>query len=519
MHTDANTLDNDTLIEGDLCIVGAGAAGISIALEWANTSHKVILLEGGGFDVESEIQDLYRGESVGQRYFPLQSSRLHFFGGTTGHWAGFCAPFDPWDFEKRDWVPHSGWPISRTELDPFYERAGAVVELPSGAQRWEAEYWRRQDPDLAPLAVDPSKVWTKMWQFSTPTRFGRHYRNDIVDSRNIHLFTHANVCDIRANESVSAVEELEVRCLNGKRHRVRAKHIVLACGAIQNARMLLASNTQARNGLGNDRDLVGRYFMEHLEAPCATMVLAAPGPLALYIGGQEAMINRRARGELVLTHEAQREHQILNCSADLSPQGEVVANEETNRIERYPDAADSVIAFVNGMFARMRAGEFPQPDLATIEAFSMQCRSETSPNPDSRVMLSEERDALGVPRVKLDWRLTDLDKRTLRKTFEVLGQEIGRTDRGRIQIRDWLLEDDPFGSPNSLAAGGWHHMGTARMHDDPKQGVVDANCTVHGLANLHVAGSAAFTTSGTANPTLTLIALSLRLSDHLKTKV
>jgi choline dehydrogenase-like flavoprotein len=249
------------------------------------------------------------------------------------------------------------------------------------------------------------------------------------------------------------------------------------------------------------------------------MILAAPGPLALYVLNQDSMLTRRARGELVLTYEAQREQQILNCSADLSPQGEVVTDEDTNRIDGYPDAADSVIAFVDELWRAFRAGEFPEPDLATIEAFSMQCRSETAPNPNSRVMLSEERDALGVPRVKLDWRLTDLDKRTLRKTFEVLGQEIGRTDRGRIQIRDWLLEDDPFGSPNSLAAGGWHHMGTARMHDDPKQGVVDANCTVHGLANLHVAGSAAFTTSGTANPTLTLIALSLRLSDHLKTKV
>ena len=519
MHTDATTLDNDTLIEGDLCIVGAGAAGISMALEWANTRHKVILLEGGGFDVEAEVQDLYRGENVGQRYFPLQSSRLHFFGGTTGHWAGFCAPFDPWDFEKRDWVPHSGWPISRRELDPFYERAGAVVELPAGAERWDAAYWGSQSPELEPLAVDGSKVWTKMWQFSTPTRFGRRYRDDIVTSPNIHLFTHANVCDIRTNESVSAVEELEVRCLNGKRHRVRAKHVVLACGAIQNARMLLASNTQASAGLGNDHDLVGRFFMEHLEAPCARLILAGSGPLTLYSLSSAAAVERRARGELVLSYEAQREQQILNCSADLTPARPATENEEANRIDGYPGAADSVIAFAESIWEQVRAGGFPEPDLATIEAFSMQCRSETTPNPDSRVMLSDERDALGVPRVKLDWRLTELDKRTLRKTFEVLGQEIGRTGRGRIQLRDWLLEDDPFGSPNSLAAGGWHHMGTARMHDDPKQGVVDANCTVHGLANLHVAGSAAFTTSGVANPTLTLIALSLRLSDHLKTKI
>ena len=133
-------------------------------------------------------------------------------------------------------------------------------------------------------------------------------------------------------------------------------------------------------------------------------------------------------------------------------------------------------------------------------------------------MLSQEKDALGVPRVRMNWQLTDLDKRTLLKTFEVIGEEAGRTNMGRVQVKEWLLEEDPFGSPNSLAAGGWHHMGTTRMNDNPREGVVDANSKVHGINNLFVAGSAAFATSGAANPTLSLIALSLKLSDHLKEK-
>jgi len=136
MHTDARTLPNGTLLEGDLCIVGAGAAGLSIALEWIDAGKKVILLEGGGLEYEARTQDLYRGEIVGLPYYPLQAARRHHFGGTTGHWAGFCSTYDPSDFEKRPWVPHSGWPITRASLDPFYARAQPVLELGVG---WNPE--------------------------------------------------------------------------------------------------------------------------------------------------------------------------------------------------------------------------------------------------------------------------------------------------------------------------------------------------------------------------------------------
>lgn len=516
MHIDANALDDGSLIEGDLCIVGAGAAGISMALEWDGSGHDVVLLEGGGFEVDADMQDLYRGENIGRKYYPLQSSRLHFFGGTTGHWAGFCTRFDWWDFVEREWVPHSGWPFGLEEIEPFYERAQKLVEL-GPSEAWNVAYWATQDPALAPLPFDPARVWTKIWQFSPPTRFGTRYRDPILGSSNIQLYTHANVCEIAANEGVSQVEELEIRCLNGKRHRVRARAYVLASGAIQNARLLLASNRQASGGLGNDHDLVGRYFMEHVEAPSAFLVLMDPGPAPLYRFDHEAFIKRRARGELALTYEQQQKERVLNCSADLQAQADMIVDAHTNRIDIYPQAADEVIAWMNGLMdalAREDRGGAAEP--VQIAGFTMQCRSETAPNPDSRIMLDEETDALGVPRVMLNWQLTDLDLHTLQRTFEVLGEEAGRLGLGRIRIHDWLLQDDPFGSPTSPVAAGWHHMGTTRMHADPREGVVDPNGKVHGLANLYVAGSSVFPTSGSANPTLTLVALTLRLSDHLK---
>ena len=454
---------------------------------------------------------MYAGESVGQRYYPLQSSRLHFFGGTTGHWGGWSAPYDPQDFEQRDWVPHSGWPIARKDLDIYYARACEVIGLDKYS--FELDAYLGADPDLVELPFEDSPVWTKMWQLSSPpARFGTKYRDAIVQSENIHLYTYANACDIQTNESVSSVNELEIRTLTGKSHRVRARKFVLACGAMQNARLLLASNKQAPAGLGNDNDLVGRYFMEHLEVESANFLLPAPGPLKLYT--VDTFISNFF-GELSLTAEKQKELKSLNCTASLRPGS--FSEYSPLAIENYPEDAAETIKLMETWEAQATSGEPELIDHTTIEAYSMHTRLEQSPNPDSRVMLSDEKDALGVPRLKLDWQLTSLDKHSIRSFYETVGEEAGRLEIGRVQLRDWLLTDDPMWP--SFLGGGWHHMGTARMNEDPKQGVLDANCKVHGLRNLYVAGSAAFPTAGCANPTLTLIALTIRLSDHLKLEI
>jgi choline dehydrogenase-like flavoprotein len=518
VHTDARTLDNGTVLEGDLCIVGAGAAGISMALEWVNSSKKILLLEGGGFDLEPAMQDLYRGEIVGRPYYPLESARLHFFGGTTGHWAGFCSTYDPIDFEKRSWVPHSGWPIRREELDPFYARAHKVLEL--GPYEYDANVWAKGDKDLTPPELDRNVVWPKLWQFS-PTHFGTKYRDAIVSAPNVHLYTHANVCEIEANEGLSAVEGFRVRTLDGKEFRARAKHYALACCTIQNARLLLASNRRATAGLGNAHDLVGRYFMEHLEIPGGELVLAKPESAKMKIFAFPRGVPR-PRAELSLSAKAQERHGILNGTASVEPGalGEPVRS--TFEIFT-PMMVKEMMAWDSGgrkgppPFLRNLPPSTRSTSKEPPRIFHLTTRQEQAPNPDSRVTLSTERDAMGMPRVKLDWRLTELDKRSIRTYYKVIGQEIGRAELGRVQLRDWLLSDDLTWP--SFLSGGWHHMGTTRMSQDPKQGVVDSDCRVHGLGNLYVAGAAVYPTAGSANPTLTLVALSLRLSDHLKTKL
>ena len=512
MHTDARNLEDNTLIQGDICIVGAGAAGIAIALEWKDSPYNIILLEGGGFEYDPDVQQLYKGKTTGQKYFPLMSSRLHYFGGTTGHWAGMCAPFDEIDFVGRDWVPDSGWPISREDLDPYYARANDTLQV--GPYRYDLEYWKGEVPNLTPYPFDQKVFWSKMWQFSE-ARYGDVYKDAIVEAKNVHLYTHANVVDISLSENLSNVTELTTKNHAGKTCRVRARKFILACGTIQNTRLLLASNSQKPNGIGNDNDLVGRYFMEHLEVTRGEMWLARPFPTDLYSWRFGVT---KAKAEIAFTPELQKEKQILNGTISLMPLSigmHMIPRMETWQEDDPRKSADNM--FENWYAARDKAEE-EEASGAIERAFMLNTRIEQAPNPNSRIMIDTEKDELGVPRAHLHWDLTALDKRSVRTMYHLLGKEVGRTGLGRLRLSEFLRDENDDTFPDTTN-GGWHHMGTTRMHDDPKKGVVNSDCRVHGVGNLYVAGAACFPTAGAPNPTLTLTALSLRLSDHLKAEM
>jgi choline dehydrogenase-like flavoprotein len=510
MHVDARKLENNSLIEGDICIVGAGAAGITMALEWLNTPYKVILLEGGGFEYDDHVQELYAGKTTGQRYFPLKSIRLHYFGGTTGHWAGYCSTFDDIDFKKRDWVLHSGWPIERKDLDPFYSRAQKYPEL--GPYEYNVPFWQEKDASLKPLPFDENKVWSKMWQFSPPTRFGMKYKDTIVGAKNIHLYTYANVVDIQANEFISQIQQVIVKNYEGKQHTVRAKYFIIACCAIQNARLLLSSNKQTPKGLGNAYDHVGRYFIEHLEIKTSSIWLADPADVKLY---SIQFGKTKARAELAISEQMQTKHRILNGTTSFSPL-EIAANRPAF-IEVWQDEKDAMKKSVQKFDdTTKKAVDLHIPK--GFKAYQLFTRMEQAPNPNSRITLDTEKDSLGMPRAMLHWELTPLEKNSLRAINSIIGQEVGRTSLGRVQLYDYLQKEEDESWP-SFTGGGWHHMGTTRMSSNAKEGVVDANCKVHGISNLYMAGSSCYVTAGAVNPTLTLLALTIRLSDHLKQKM
>lgn len=510
MHIDARELENDSLIEGDVCIVGAGAAGISIALDWMDTPYKVILLEGGGFEYDEQVQELYSGETTGQKYFPLKSARLHYFGGTTGHWAGMCAPFDPIDFKPREWIPNSGWPINKKDLDPYYSKANKTLQL--GPYNYEFEYWKDKAPNMIPLPFDNKVIWNKMWQLSR-ARFGNIYKETIVGAKNIHLYTYANAVDIKTSENLSSVKEIVVKNHAGKTHTVKAKHFIMACGTIQNARLLLASNSQAPSGLGNDNDLVGRYFQEHLEVACAELWLTKPHPTNELYGWNK---DTKTHAEIAITEEVQSREKILNGTVSLDPLR--YAKYKRPRMETWQD--DDPRKSADNMFANWgEAKEKGEQEKGKIErAYELSIRIEQAPNPNSRITLGKEKDELGVPRANLHWELTPLDKYSVRRIYQLFGQQAGIAGVGRVKLYEFLRDENDDTFPDSTN-GGWHHMGTARMAVDPKKGVVDSDCRVHGISNLYIAGAACYVTSGAPNPTLTLTALSLRLSDHLKGKM
>jgi choline dehydrogenase-like flavoprotein len=506
---DARTLDDPQQLEADLAIIGGGPAGITLARAFAGTGISVCVLEAGGLEADPESQTLYEGENIGIGY-PLAASRLRFFGGSSNHWGGFTRPLDPIDFEPREWVPYSGWPFGMAELEPYYSKACEILEVAPG--RFEdTRYWE-QETGQTLLEFATRRLRPQYVHFSPPTRFGQRYRSDLERSGNIRVLLHANVTDIATVESVKAVSHLEIRTLNGLSHRLEAKVYVLATGGLENARLLLLSNKTVPAGLGNQHDLVGRFFMEHPHVSgYGEIVVADLDRLPPMFRDRIKVAGRYAKAAFNPSEAFLRERRLLNATFMVGVAGKYHASGPS---KSDPDTwrrdTDMLLAarplLANGQGA-IDPGE---PDfLGVWLGNGGSC--EQAPNPASRVGLSSERDALGLNKIQLDWRLTGQDRHSLVEHTRSLALELGAQGIGRMLMK---LEDD--GRWPDKVTGGNHHMGTTRMHDNPRQGVVNPNCRVHGVDNLYVAGSSVFPTSGSANPTLTLVALTLRLADHLR---
>lgn len=527
MHIDGRTLPRGTALKTDLCIIGSGAAGITLALELAGAPFSVIILESGGFDPEAETQALAKGEIAGLPTFPLDVSRLRQFGGTTGHWGGFCRAFDPIDFEARAWVPHSGWPISISDVQPYYERAQQICQV--GPPDYEPSEWDlRQTP---PLPLPGGNVRTRLIQFSPPTRFGVRYRDSVLKAPNISVYLHSNVVRILPTSNGKEVERLDVATLNGIEFTVRARAIVLATGGIENPRLLLASNQVMPKGVGNDNDLVGRYFGDHINLDTAGIVaLSDKFSFELYQRDERMKPPRRplrpggrmtaVMGLLDLSEQAQRAERTLNYSAEVQTtyfSAHFLHDERFNEVYKH-EGADSRFAQIKESLITL----YQNLDDAISTAFhsssvshglyELMSTQEQAPNPQSRVTLAANKDRLGVPMARLNWQLTDLDRHTIKAATRLIGQAMGAGGVGRLRVSmDLEAKEWPLYMESS-----WHACGTTRMHADPREGVVDANCRVHGMANLYIAGSSVYTTISSSNPTLTIVALSLRLAQHLR---
>lgn len=499
-------------------------------MELLGHDFRVCLLESGGLDFEDDIQALNDGDCVGEHRVDLLWSRLRYFGGTTGHWGGNCAPLDEHDFEERAWVPDSGWPFPKTELDDSYPKAYEYCELPSG--NFSADYWAAQSASFRErriaLAGDP--IGEKIMLKSPPTRFGEVYRTALARPGNrCDVYLHANVVEIETTEEASRVTALRTRGIDGQTCRFRAGIYILASG-IENARLLLLSNRVRPRGLGNDHDLVGRYFMAHTTLRTGRAMLSLPEGTASYyatLGWEQRFLSEINPfiDALQPSRAAQEREGILNS---------VVFFEESYEGEKTPG-----FVAMRRIAKQIVHGRMP-PNLLrdlgivvgdldevvkALYARSFGDRSykilqtrffcEQAPDRDSRVMLGDDLDALGQRKLVLDWRLNDLDKRTIIRTQKLLAEQFGALGVGRLQV-EFDSEADPW--PKGVDSSA-HFMGTTRMSTDPRRGVVDGDCRVHGIDNLYVAGGSVMPTSGATMVTVNIVALAVRLAGHLRSRL
>jgi choline dehydrogenase-like flavoprotein len=547
MIIDARTLPIYEVVETDVCVVGTGPAGLAIAHELAGQNFRLCFLESGGFEEpDAAAQALSQGKTA-PRYPDLEITFNRRLGGTAHRWHIRVAPgemgarfipFNEVDFDQRPEIPYSGWPFNRADLDPFYERAQPICKL--GPYTYNPSDW--VTPETPELSFKSDRLQTTICQFTRLKRFIPENLDILRQAENITTYINATVLEIETDDTASTVTTLRVASGVGHEFRVRAKLFILATGGIETPRLLLLSNRVQTNGLGNQHDLVGRFFMDH---PCYLGGLWFPANKDLF--NQTALYDiRRVNGtpivgRLVLQEDVVRREKMMNVFGFLHPRtagyrSQPVQSLRTlmqslrkgqlpkNTAHHLTTVLGNLGEIVSVAWKRLRQpkvdltpadkggwSEIPHKD-QIFECFELFLSAEQVPDPNNRVTLMAERDPLGRPCAQLHWDWKHpIDIHTIKRAQEIFKEEIEKAGLGRLDI----MRDD-HDLPYMTASSAHHLMGTTRMHPDPQQGVVDEQCRVHGVANLFIASSAVFPTGGQVNPTLTIVAMAVRLADHIK---
>jgi choline dehydrogenase-like flavoprotein len=529
-----------------LCIVGAGAAGITLALQFVESKLRVIVLESGGEKLEAEQQALYHGEVVDGVHSPAHLYRQRRLGGSTTIWGGRCVPLDEQDFWKRPHVPLSGWPFDRSALHPFYERAQTLLE--AGVFDYSAATALR-GAELVEAFRDPDMLAESLERFSPPTNFWKRYRAELAKSAPVTVIKHATCLRLSGDQALTG---LECAGAGDVRFKVRARAVVLAVGGLETVRVL------AHSGYGNHSGMLGRTYMCHIEAALGQLRLS-PANRGVQFGFERTNDGIYCRRRFTLRPERQDALGILNAAlrlhhanvVDPSHRHPVLSAIYLTKKLLIPEYArkftvlehEAMRSFRNDVglwLGHIRNVTFGAPQLAGF-AFSWVLRhylayrripyvalpsaagtypldfnGEQAPNPESRVSLARETDRYGVPRLKIDWRPSELDWLTLSRMLRELRRSLEGCGCGTVEYDEQRLDQD---ARASTAPMGGHHIGTARMSESPSAGVVNADGRMHDVDNLYVAGCATFPTCGQANPTLTIVAMALRLAQYLETRL
>ncbi len=513
----------------DICIIGTGPAGATIARELSNTPLRVTILESGGTERHEETDALNEIESVGwPRVMDQWLVRNRIVGGTSHTWSGRCASFDEIDLQLRDWVPYSGWPFKIDDLIPYFDRGAKYLGLGAGSGFSDDRVWAYIGHRPPKLDFDEDKLLPMFWQTSRDpinwtdkVRFGRHLAADL--GPNVTLVTNATVLRINVTESGAAVKSVEFAAASGRRWSLPTSTVVVCAGAIENARLLLSSDDMVAQGLGNANDLVGRFLMDHPRAFVARFQMkqgrAALNRFGLF-KSHAANANRYQLG-VRLSPAIQRSEQLPNCAIYLAMLNAGPDDPPWDSLKRFLRREANVrqdlraIMMNSGLIFRGLKDYFilhrglPHK----LDAINLEVMCEQLPNPDSRITLSDRRDPLGMRISRIDWRVSEVEARAMRRIAELMVEQLSRMGLEPPVLEEWVRDGAMF--PDTIRDIA-HPTGTTRMADDPACGVVDAQCQVHGVHGLFMAGSSVFPTAGHANPTQMIVALAVRLADTLK---
>ncbi len=600
MLIDARTLPAGQSLEADVVIVGAGPGGITAAREFLGSGIRVALLETGGFDPDDSIQELAAdcGPAIGDLYPGAQWMRSRQYAGTAQQWGIDMSggqprkkapltsaavahvknlsegqekqgvryvPLDPIDFEKRDWLPHSGWPITKADLDPYYERAHVVGK--SARYDYRPESWA--DNKAKPLPFAGGKLGNHMFHFGLRDVFIEDYRRDLEQSHNVTLYVNATVVELQTDACGQQVTQARIKHFDGREQLFRGRRFILAVGGLETPRLLLLSNGVHKNGLGNQHDVVGRFLMDH---PVIRSGYFVPQDKAIL--NQLAFYDTRWVGDKmvvakpVISEGLMRSEKLMNTTAVLFPRAGKKGSDPVRWFfPKGPRFRSPAVTSARTLAMSLKRGKIPEGFVGHIKTLfsglddmlfywwrknqavvhhhcpcahwknrgvlhtygldhggwsrldnigkhfgciEMLHMTEQAPDPDNRIVLGDQVDRLGSRRMQIHWKWNDIDIRSTRRAQEIYAAELSKAGLGEFTMQ----RDQDV--PTILLPSVHHHMGTARMHADPRQGVVDADCRIHGVSNTFIASSAVFTTGGFANCTLTIMAFAIRIADQIK---
>ena len=517
MFIDARSVTTGIPAQIDVCVIGAGVAGLVLARGLQDCGLSVWIFESGGHRPHRRAQALNAGRSNLPDY-PFETSRARVFGGTSTRWTGACVRLDHSDLEYRTWLSHSGWPIGHAELEPYYMLTQDDFGI-SKVDSFEEEL--KQSP------FNAGDLTAKAVAFGTPLDLGARYREMIARSKNLNCCLNATAIELFPDASGNCVNRISFRTYPGDVFQVKPRAVVLACGGIENARLLLASNSIHGRGLGNAHDIVGRYHMEHPIRSVGILPLGERAIDALPFTDRERRGSASFQGTFGLSSEARSRERLLDLHV---------------RAYRYNmlEATDPVISgkrAVMGLFDKKRSYQNIVRDTiaaarpASIRYLAWHLRNKLSrnarfdhlrltafveqePDPENRITLSTDRDSHGRPLPHLSYRESETMTASIANTMRVMADALRARGFGNLRFGESELAHLMHYNQYGL-----HQMGSTRMSDDPRRGVVDRDCRVHGFSNLFIAGSSVFPTGGAANPTWTIAALALRLSRHLKERM